>query len=106
MASSSYDMDRPIVLWDVRTRRPAGVLRDPTNWVNALAFSRDGTRLISATGEFDGTIDVWDIASGKVIASSIPGDQFGGLMGCSADGRTLAAARVSGGVKVFDVKSD
>ena len=45
--------------------------------VNSVAFSPDGTRVVSASGDeedsSDNTVRIWDIASGKEVGASGPG---------------------------------
>ena len=57
-----------IALLDLRTDRyrflPAGL---PTDWLRGFAFTPDGKSLVSATTH--GTVYVWDVASGSIIAT-------------------------------------
>ena len=44
--------------------------------VNSVAFSPDGTRVVSASGRFgesDNAVRIWDVASGKKVGASGPG---------------------------------
>ena len=44
--------------------------------VNSVAFSPDGTRVVSASGglfKSDNTVRIWDVASGKEVGASGPG---------------------------------
>jgi WD40 repeat protein len=50
--------DNLIRIWDVATRQELAELSGHSDYVHALAFSPDGTRLISSSG--DRTIRVWD----------------------------------------------
>lgn len=58
LASASFDSR--IILWDVATLQPLGVLNDHADLVNAVAFNSAGTRL--ASGSADGTVRLWGIA--------------------------------------------
>ena len=54
---------RDIVVWDVETGGPTGILRGHDGWVVALAFSPDGRYL--ASGSRDGSARLWDVALGE-----------------------------------------
>jgi WD40 repeat protein len=52
-------------------------LRGHSAPVNSVAFSPDGTRVVSASGDYgggrDNTVRIWDVASGKEVGASGPG---------------------------------
>ena len=51
-------------------------LRGHSAAVNSVAFSPDGTRVVSASGKpgkNDNTVRIWDIASCKEVGASGPG---------------------------------
>jgi len=56
---------RDIILLDGITGSQAAVLSGHTNWVKSLAFSSDGTSLVS--GSCDKTIKLWDVQTGGVV---------------------------------------
>lgn len=69
------------------------ILGDPrlrhSNWVMAVAYSTDGTKLASA-GE-DGVLKIWDVATGKELRSIAESNSLRTLA-FSPDGKLLASA--------------
>ena len=61
-----------IILWDVAARDEVRWLRGHTNTIWALAFSPDGKTL--ASGSADQTVKFWDIASGDLRETIVPGE--------------------------------
>jgi WD40 repeat protein len=59
MLAAASRLDRPPLLWDVRTGKLLGEVSGHKSTVTALAFSADGRTLFSAG--FDGTILAWDV---------------------------------------------
>jgi WD40 repeat protein len=68
-----------------------------------VAYSRDGSRL--ATGALDGFWSVWQLATGRVLAT-VPGHaNMIQDINLSPDGRLLAAASWDGTAKVWDISA-
>ena len=91
-----------IAVLDLRTGHhrflPAGL---PSTWVRGFAFMRDGKSIVSAT--IHGEVDVWDVASGSIVAT-IPhagGDQASEVLAPS--GRTVLVGSQTGAVVAFDL---
>jgi WD40 repeat protein len=60
----SGGQDTTLKLWDADMGRHLRTLHGHTDMVNHVAFSPDGTRIVSA-GYGDLTVRIWDVASGK-----------------------------------------
>ncbi|MFQ3650406.1 MAG: WD40 repeat domain-containing protein [Gemmataceae bacterium] len=56
-----------ITLYDVQTLQPQATLWGHVDTINAVVFSPDGQRLVSASA--DRTLRVWDISSGKQLGA-------------------------------------
>lgn len=72
--------------------------------ITALAMSGNGERVVS--GSADGTVNVWDVASGRVVRSLRP--LYGQAMGIelSNDARWLVAGQVHGRGLLRDLRND
>ena len=107
LATADYD-DGTVRLWNMSTGRPAGVaLRADTGLVagvSEVAFSPDGRLL--ATADEDGTVRLWNPASGQLIRS-LPAGVIGGGgthgVAFSPDGRLLATASLNGTVRLWNL---
>jgi RNA polymerase sigma factor (sigma-70 family) len=83
-----------------RQPKELGTLKGHTNRVDSLAFS--GDRKTLASGSADGTIKLWDAATGKETATFKAGTPVG-CVAFSPDGKTLAAAGQDSTVQLWDV---
>ena len=64
----------PILIWSDSGRGQECTLRGHSAAVNSVAFSPDGTRVVSASGnqQSDNTVRIWDVASGKEVGAQRP----------------------------------
>jgi WD40 repeat protein len=100
LATTSQSLPDPVRLWDVAT---GSVLRPlkPVSPARRIVFAPDGATL--AVGQLDGTISVFESATGRLIAA-IRGHAtaiFG--LGISPDGKLLATGSADGTVKLWDL---
>jgi hypothetical protein len=90
---------------------PAGALRRfgddqsrvPGRW-RRFAVTPDGARLV--VGDCDGRIEVWDVATGRVVRQLAEGQDAGRDLVClaiSADGRWVAAGRGHCDIRAFPI---
>ncbi len=101
---ASGSSDRTARLWDVRSQTELQVLALPDvshGFVNSVAFSRDGTRLISC-GLQDERCLVWDTATGENIAALDGHRDWVQSASFSADDTLIATASKDGVVRVWD----
>lgn len=95
--------DGTILLWNAVTLKQLGTLVNAGHRpVNSIAFSPDGRML--ASGDVDGVLRLWDVASDRVVdQSSVP--KQGGSLICvafSPDGQKLAAANLAGDIGLWE----
>ncbi len=101
-AEGPLDSGGTVTLWDLATRTLKATLDGHERGVVAVVFSPDGTTL--ASGSCDGTIRIWDVATGAYR------HELSGLSGLtelafSPDGRLLASAGEGNIVTLWDVES-
>ena len=79
LATASYDKD--IKLWDVASGQELRTLSDHIDAVYALAFTPDGSRLVS--GSADRSVKVWDPSTGERLFTL--GDPIDGINSIAVD---------------------
>jgi dipeptidyl aminopeptidase/acylaminoacyl peptidase len=101
--------DGRVIVWDTSTGRLIATLGErPRSGVAGdhaiidLDFGRDGTLLAAAS--FDGTVRVWDVASGgqRLVLGAHPVAVSAAF---SPDGRLLATSGTDGAVKLWNVST-
>jgi WD40 repeat protein len=71
--------------------------------VRSVAFSPDGARI--ASGSFDDTIKLWDVASGRLLHTFQGHSNYVESVAFSLDGARLASASWDGTIKLWDAAS-
>jgi WD40 repeat protein/serine/threonine protein kinase len=103
--------DSAIRLWDARTGESRGTVGSHRSWVYSLAFSPNGSRLLSGSGADPWAEDrtpemkLWDVAARREI-HSFPG-QNGAVYGLAfhGDGRRASSACADGLVRLWDTEA-
>lgn len=99
VASSSAD--GTLRLWDHATGEPRSI--SVGGLVTAVAFSRDGKILASATAD-EGMLRVWDASTGEALTAPF-GDESTrslGALALSSDGSTLVSGSGAGTLQLWD----
>lgn len=111
---ASGGSDAIVHIWDLTTGDELRVLNANTDTailehtgnyfgLTALAFSRDGTRL--AVASVNGTVRLWDVASGKTISTLCCDTAQADSVAFSPDGTRVATGSQDGNVIVWDASS-
>jgi WD40 repeat protein len=90
-----------IEIWDPSTKKLAAKGGFHPEYVNGMAFTKDGSAL--ATAALDKTLKFWDAKTGKELASYKLAEGAMGLA-FSPDGVRLAVAETKGAIRVWGVK--
>ena len=96
--------EQSVRLWDVSSGQSITLTGHPSS-VTAVAFSQDGTRL--ASGDQDGSIILWDVASSQATGEPLLGHTGGWVnsVAFGPDGTILASGGDDGSVILWAVAS-
>ena len=92
-----------VVFLDATTGIRTSVLCGHTGVIHSLAFSRDGTLLLS--GSWDKTVRVWDVQTGGVIRTFDNATDSSFPASISSDGAMVALGPDNGTVRLCDVRT-
>ena len=103
LASGSFDVRRPVILWDVErgTRLVEPVA--PTRKILAVALSPDGL-VLAAAGD-DMMVRLWDVKNGRLIRTIAAHSNRIFSLAFSPHGRTLASAGVDHRIALTDTST-
>jgi WD40 repeat protein/class 3 adenylate cyclase/tRNA A-37 threonylcarbamoyl transferase component Bud32 len=100
-SSSAGDQSASVVLLDLRTGRHRALLANlPDHWIRSLAFTPDGSEIAGAAT--DG-MHVWDVASGKIVASYVAGSGPRSFSVVDPDTDVLISGQQDGSLAAFDL---
>jgi WD40 repeat protein len=102
LASGAFS-DGVARLWNVATGERMQIFRGHTNSVRGLAFSPDGKRLVTSSG--DQTARVWSIADGSTEAILMDTEKQAFTANCvavSPDGKSIVTGHFGNGVRVWN----
>ncbi|MCA9125177.1 MAG: PD40 domain-containing protein [Planctomycetaceae bacterium] len=99
------EWDHTIKVWDVVTGRETLTLQGHNLYITCVAFSPDGTRIASSSG--DETVKVWNAATGRETITFTGHTGIVNSVAFSPDGKRIASGGqhlgLAGVVKVWDV---
>jgi WD40 repeat protein len=100
---SMDDISFSIKLWDVETGSELTNFAGHSNFVNVLAFSRDGRAL--ASGSYDSTVKLWDTTTGRETRTLA--GHTGGVVALdfSPDARFVVSGSDDGSARLWDSQS-
>ena len=100
---STDDITFSIKLWDAQTGNELSSLPGHSNFVNTLAFSRDGRLL--ASGSFDSTVKLWDTTTGRELRTLAGHSGPVVALDFSRDGRFVVSGSDDGSARLWDTQS-
>ena len=99
-------VDRQVMLWDIKLKRPIHILREYSiyfnHYIQSVCFSPDGK--ILAAADFDGSIMLWEIASGKLIRTLPNVDALITSIIFTNCGKFIICATIQGHLSVWDIQ--
>ena len=93
-------MDKTARIWDAATAKEIAVLRGHDDAVHSAAFSPDGSRIVTASG--DKTARIWDAATAKEIAVLRGHDDAVQSAAFSPDGSRIVTASTDNTARIWD----
>ncbi|MCJ1329364.1 hypothetical protein MMC10_006043, partial [Thelotrema lepadinum] len=87
-------------VWDAATGSLLQTLEGHSDWVNSVAFSHDGQRIVSGSG--DKTVKVWDAATGSLLQTLEGHSDSVYSVAFSHDGQKIVSGSYDKTVKVWD----
>ncbi|KAE9390362.1 WD40 repeat-like protein [Gymnopus androsaceus JB14] len=80
-------------------------LKGHNHWVNSVAFSVDGTKIVS--GSDDKTVRIWDATMGAQIGDALDGhDDRVTSVAFSLDGLRIVSGSADNTIRIWDVTTD
>jgi WD40 repeat protein len=111
IARGHFQTDNVVQVLDVTNGHLVNTLKGPFDASLLLKWAPDGRRLAIVNGEIGGTVQIFDVVSGKQLLSAQFSDRVGGTapvepddhyLAWSPDGRYLTAIRGKVQIDIFD----
>ena len=95
-------LESNVVLLDAITGSRTSVLHGQKDEIRFLAFSLDGTLLVSGSRV---SVELWDVQTGGVIRTFDDGTSATSAVSISPDGTTIALGTYNGAIRLWDVRT-
>jgi len=103
-SGGSKGNDNLIHLWDASTNKELKTLPNDTGYITDLAYTPDGSKLVSASS--DNSLDIWDVSTAKPIqVINLTGDNRYIPVAYSPDGHTIASGNANGEIELWDANT-
>jgi WD40 repeat protein len=93
--------EKNVVLWDAQTVQPVVSLQGHAATIHAIAFSRDGRRLVSASS--DRTVRLWEVDTGQCLRVFEANTDIVFSAVFHPDGKRMASAGRDGTIWLWDL---
>lgn len=63
---ASGGADKNIIVWDIESEKKILTFTEHENWITALKFSPNLEKTLLASGDYDGTVKIWNLQTSKL----------------------------------------
>lgn len=63
---ASAGADKTVIVWDVESEKKVLAFTGHENWIVALEFSPNSKTTLLASGDYDGSVKIWNVQAGKL----------------------------------------
>jgi len=97
--------EKTLRVWDLETNTQKFTIHKSTDWVNALAITPNGKRLISASDFFEKSLKIFALESGKELFTIEGHSRAIQAVAIAPDGQKLISASEDTTLKIWDLET-